>query len=121
MEGKRAIGAHYEQVAARYLKSRGVAIVDQNVYSRGGEIDLIGRDGATLVFFEVRYRGNGSLTDPATSVTPLKQRKLLRAIAFYLHRYGLGEADCRIDVIGITPGIVSKYRVQWIKNAIQAG
>ncbi|MCK7549129.1 YraN family protein [Marinobacter koreensis] len=121
MEGKRGIGSHYEGVAARYLKSRGVIITDQNVYNRGGEIDLIGRDGSTLVFFEVRFRGEGRLVDPLTSITYPKQRKLIRATAFYLHRHGLWDCASRIDVIGITPGTTSKYRIQWIKNAIQAG
>ncbi|MEE2762553.1 MAG: YraN family protein [Pseudomonadota bacterium] len=121
MEGSKALGAHYEGVAARYLASRGVRLVARNVHSRGGEIDLIGTDEDTLVFFEVRYRGPGSLTDPASSVTPLKQRRVRQAAAFYLHRHGLWECQSRIDVIAISPGTRKKYRVQWIKNAIEAG
>ncbi len=121
MDGSKAIGSHYEGVAARYLASRGVQIVDRNVHSRGGEIDLIGTDGDTLVFFEVRYRGCGSLTDPASSITAEKQRRVLKAASFYLHRHGLWDSPSRIDVIAISPGTLKKYRVQWIKNAIQAG
>lgn len=123
MDGKsdsKAIGNHTEAVAARYLKSRGVTIVERNVFSRGGEIDLIGRDGEALVFFEVRYRGSGSLANGAESVTPAKQRRLIRAASFYLHRNGLWNIPSRIDVIAIAPGDVKKYRIQWIKNAIQA-
>lgn len=120
MDGKRELGNHYEGVAARYLQSRGIIIIERNVYNRGGEIDLIGKDGETLVFFEVRFRGSGSLTDPAGSITYGKQRRLLRAASFYLHRHGLWNACSRIDVIGIMPGTTSKYRVQWIRNAIQA-
>jgi len=81
MEGSRQRGNHYEGVAARYLMSRGVRILERNVYNRGGEIDLIGMDDGVLVFFEVR--------------------------------------PTRIDVVGISPGSTSKYRVQWIRNAIQ--
>lgn len=121
MDGTKALGDHFEGVAARYLTSRGVTIVERNVYNRGGEIDLIGRDQNTLVFFEVRYRGAGSLTDPASSITYPKQKRLLKAAAFYLHRHGLWDAVSRIDVVAISPGTVKKYRVQWIKNAIQAG
>lgn len=120
MEGRKAIGTHFEQVAARYLASRGVHIRDCNVYNRGGEIDLIGLDQDTLVFFEVRYRGNGSLVDPAGSISYPKRARLLKAVSFYLHRHHLWDALCRIDVVAITPGTVKKYRVQWIKNAIQA-
>ncbi|QSP96156.1 YraN family protein [Marinobacter salinisoli] len=120
-DGAKAIGHHFEGVAERYLNHKGVDVFERNVTSRGGEIDLIGYDGHTLVFFEVRYRGHGSLTDPASSVTPRKQHKLLNAVSFYLHKHRLWETDTRIDVIAISPGTVRKYRVQWIKNAIQAG
>ncbi|HLV76640.1 MAG TPA: YraN family protein [Marinobacter sp.] len=120
MEGTRARGTHYEGVAARYLMSRGVQILERNVYNRGGEIDLIGMDGGVLVFFEVRFRKADSLVDPASSITRAKQQRLLRAAAFYLHRHGLWDHLSRIDVVGISPGSTSKYRVQWIRNAIQA-
>jgi putative endonuclease len=121
MEGSKALGNHFENVAARYLTSRGVQILERNVYNRGGELDLIGQDNGTLVFFEVRYRGPGSLVDAASSINYPKQRRLLKAVSFYLHRHGLWDAVSRIDVIAISPGTVKKYRVQWIKNAIQAG
>lgn len=121
MEGRKALGNHFEDVAARYLSSRGIRVLERNVYNRGGEIDLIGRDCSTLIFFEVRYRGPGSLVDAASSINYPKQRRLLKAVSFYLHRHGLWDTESRIDVIAISPGTVKKYRVQWIKNAIQAG
>lgn len=120
MEGSRHTGTHYEGVAARYLQSRGVHILERNVYSRGGEIDLVGMDQSVLVFFEVRFRKTNSLVDPVSSIGPTKKRRLLRAAAFYLHRHGQWDALSRIDVIGISPGTSSRYRIQWIKNAIQA-
>lgn len=124
MEGdkpsRKATGDHAEGVAERYLTTRGVQILERKVYSRAGEIDLIGKDGDTLVFFEVRYRGAGSLVGAAESVTPAKQKTLVRAAQFYLHRHGLWEAPCRIDVVAIAPGEKKKYQIQWIKNAIQA-
>lgn len=117
---RKATGDHAEGVAARYLAQRGVQILERNVYNRGGEIDLIGRDHDTLVFFEVRYRGSGSLAGAAESVTPAKQKRLLNAVKFYLHRYQLWDANARIDVVAIAPGEKKQYRIQWIKNAIQA-
>jgi len=116
---RKATGDHAEGVAARYLQSRGVTILERNVFSRGGEIDLIGKDIDTLVFFEVRYRGIGSLTGAAESITPTKQRRIVRAASFYLHKHGLWNAAARIDVIAIAPGECKKYQIQWIKNAIQ--
>ncbi|SOB76588.1 putative endonuclease [Marinobacter sp. LV10R510-11A] len=120
MEGRKAIGTHFEGVAARYLAIQGVRILERNVYNRGGEIDLIGQDKNTLVFFEVRYRGSGSLVDPAGSISYPKRQRLLKAASFYLHRHHLWDTLCRIDVVAISPGTIKKYRVQWIKNAIQA-
>ena len=124
MDGKcqtrKATGNQAEEVAARYLQSRGITILERNVFSRGGEIDLIGRDQSTLVFFEVRFRGANSLSTAAGSITPTKQKRLIRAVSFYLHKHGLWNADCRIDVVAIAPGESKKYRIQWIKNAIQA-
>jgi putative endonuclease len=121
MDGKRKIGDHYEGVAARYLASHGVKILARNVYNRGGEIDLIGQDGTALVFFEVRYRRADSLVGAAESVTWRKQQRLIQAARFYLHRHQLNNIDSRIDVVAIGPGSLKKYRVQWLKNALQAG
>ena len=121
MDGKRSVGTHYEGVAARYLASRGVKILARNVYNRGGEIDLIGQDGTTLVFFEVRYRSAGSLVGAAESITWRKQQRLIQAARFYLHRQRLSHTDSRLDVVAIGPGSLKKYRVQWLKNAFQAG
>ncbi|MDX1636017.1 MAG: YraN family protein [Marinobacter sp.] len=119
-EGRRVAGQRAEGVAARYLQSRGVRILKRNVHSRGGELDLIGMDQEVLVFFEVRYRGSGSLTGGAESIGYHKQQRLLKAAAFYLHRHSLWNHPSRIDVVAIAPGITSQYRVQWIKDAIQA-
>ncbi|HKK55048.1 YraN family protein [Marinobacter sp.] len=117
---RKALGNQAEGVAARYLARQGVQVLERNVYNRGGEIDLIGRDHDTLVFFEVRYRGTGSLAGAAESITSGKRKRLLNAVKFYLHRHRLWEADCRIDVVAIAPGESKQYRIQWIKNAIQA-
>lgn len=120
MNQRKSIGDRAEQVAARYLSRHGVKIIDRNVFSRGGEIDLIGRDGNTLVFFEVRFRGRGALTSAAESIGYRKQQHLLRAAEYYLHRHGQWDQDARIDVIAIAPGKWARYDIQWIKNAIQS-
>lgn len=119
MNQRKSIGDRAENAAAKYLQRKGVHIVERNVFSRGGEIDLIGRDNQTLVFFEVRFRGHGSSTTAAESVDYRKQQRLLRAVTHYLHSKGLWDTDTRIDVIALSPGRFSQYNIQWIKNAIQ--
>lgn len=117
---RRETGQHMEGVAARYLQKQGIRIIDQNVFSRGGEIDLIGTDGDTIVFFEVRYRSRGSLVGAAESISWRKQQRMLRAASYYIHRHQLWNHNCRIDVIAVAPGVTARYNVRWIKNAIQA-
>ncbi|OEY66687.1 YraN family protein [Marinobacter sp. X15-166B] len=120
MNTTKQTGDWAETYAARYLEQHGVRIIARNVFSRGGEIDLIGRQGDTLVFFEVRFRRAGSLVSAAESITPQKQRRLIRAASYYLHRHGLWDNSARFDVIAIDPDGTGTHNIQWIKNAIQA-
>ncbi len=120
MSIRKKTGDWAEAYAAQYLQGHGVNIIARNVFSRGGEIDLVGQDGNTLVFFEVRFRGAGSLVSAAESITPQKQRRLVRAASYYLHRNGLWNTSTRIDVIAINASSAGKYDTQWFKNAIQA-
>lgn len=120
MSSKRETGQQIEDIAARYLQRRGVRITARNVYSRGGELDLVGLDGDTVVFFEVRYRGRGSLVSAEESVGYHKQQRVLRAANYYLHRHGLWNAQARIDVVAVSPGGLKRFKIHWIKNAIQS-
>ncbi|WP_148861775.1 YraN family protein [Marinobacter fonticola] len=119
-EGRRQQGLAAEEAAARYLAAKGLHIVQRNFCCRGGEIDVVARDGDTLVFVEVRYRGTGSLESPMESVTTRKQRRLIHAASIYLQRQHSWQMPCRFDVIAITPGRIRRFRAQWIKNAFDA-
>lgn len=85
----------------------------RNYWCKLGEIDLIMRDGPTLVFVEVRYRSHGYFGGAAASVTPAKQRKLRRAALCYLQAQGLNEAQqsCRFDLIAY-----EGLALQWLEN-----
>lgn len=119
-EGSKVSGTHAEGVAARYLKSKGVKIIERNVYSRGGEIDLIGIHNEVLVFFEVRYRGRSSFSTGTESIGYHKQQRIIKAASYYLHSHSLWNYPSRIDVVALAPGITKQYRIQWIQDAIQA-
>lgn len=98
-----------EEEAARFLEKRKLTVVDRNVRSALGEIDLVARDGATLVFVEVKTRrasragihaeGAGG---PEAGVTPAKQRRLARLARHYLKQRRLGDIRCRFDVVAVT-------------------
>lgn len=91
-------GDRGEREAARFLRRRGLRILGRGYRTPQGEIDLIARDGDTLVFVEVKSRREGQ---PAEAVTPEKQRRLTLAALHFLRRHGLLEQRCRFDVVAI--------------------
>lgn len=101
MDRRSAVGQHGEAEAARFLRKRGFAILEQNVRSRLGEIDLVAREGGTLVFVEVKTRLQGQGDPPESGVTRQKQARLGRLALGYLKAKGLGEVHCRFDVVGV--------------------
>ncbi|HEX6136828.1 MAG TPA: YraN family protein [Casimicrobiaceae bacterium] len=91
-------GARAEALAAAYLARQGLAIVARNFRTRFGEIDLVARDGGTLVFVEVRMRRSAGYGGAVESITAAKRARLLAAANGYLA--GLGrEPPCRFDAI----------------------
>lgn len=119
---RREAGLAQEACAARYLGQQGLQLIESNFSCRVGEIDLIMKDGDTLVFVEVRYRTRADFMDPVTSVDYRKQKKLLRSAATYLKYRGLTDrVPCRIDVLGISRNPDhGENAYHWIKDAIQA-
>lgn len=112
-----ARGKYYERLAKRYLRKQGLRHFQENVSSRFGEIDLIARDGETLVFIEVRYRQRVSHGSAVATVTTKKQQKIRLTAQHFLQKNGLtNRMPCRFDVIGIT-GSHDEPVFQWIKNA----
>jgi putative endonuclease len=98
---KQQDGGAAEERAARFLADHGLSIVGRNFRTRLGEIDLIARDGATLVFVEVRRRASSERYGGAAgSVGALKQRRLAAAARQYLSRLP-SEPPCRFDVVAL--------------------
>lgn len=100
-DDRQAVGKRGEDAAARFLKKRGLDIVERNVRSRFGEIDLVAREGKTLVFVEVKCRRARDGDPPQAAVTPPKQRRLGRLASGYLRRKRLTEVPCRFDVVAV--------------------
>ena len=108
-------GQDAENQAAQFLAGQGMVLVARNYRCRGGEIDLICRDGKVLVFVEVRLRSNRFFGGAAASITPEKQRRIVLAARHYLSSSGQSQADCRIDCI-----LIDADEIAWIRNAILA-
>ncbi len=106
-------GRHAENIAAAFLQQQGLELVARNYRCRFGEIDLIARDGKTLVFVEVRMRSSNSFGGAAASITAAKRGKLTRAARHYLAGTTRMPA-CRFDALLVSGADRS---VEWIKNA----
>ena len=111
-----ARGREAEALAAQYLECYGVRDITRNFRIRGGEIDLICRDGKVLVFVEVRLRTRSDFGGAAASITASKQRRIILAAQHYL--LGKPECDCRFDCI-LLDGL-NTNQIEWIKNAFSA-
>ncbi len=99
----RALGKFFEGAAKKYLEAQGMTCVDRNYVCRGGELDLVLRDGAYWVFAEVKARKSIDHGTPAEFVNSTKRRRLCRAAQLYMLENGIGEdALCRFDIVEIT-------------------
>ena len=96
------LGDRGENAAARYLRNQGYRIITRNFRCPLGEIDIVARDGTTLVFVEVKtraYEDNG--VTPEDQVNADKQHQITKAARFYLGRYGTPPPAARFDVVAV--------------------
>jgi putative endonuclease len=117
---KRAAGDIFEQRACDALERAGLIVLARNYSTRAGEIDLLMRDGETLVFVEVRYRRSNHFGGAAASVTATKRTRLIRAAEFFILTHPQhARRRCRFDVVGFD-GPVDAARMEWCKGAFDA-
>jgi putative endonuclease len=108
-------GREAERQAAELLEDRGLRILERNWRCRFGEIDLVARDGSTLVFVEVRARTSRSFGGAAESIGFAKRRKLIATANLYLAARRL-DAACRFDAVLIE----ADGRMRWVRDAFRA-
>ena len=101
MTAARGEGRHWaERLARRHLEGLGWTILATNYAARGGEVDLIARDGATVVFVEVRQRRNDRHGHPAETIDRRKQARWRSVALRYLAlELGEPEAPARFDAV----------------------
>ena len=109
-------GGAAEAAAAAFLASQGLSLLQSNYRCRMGEIDLVLRDGPSIVFVEVRLRTNISFGTAAESIGPRKRARLLAAARHYLA--GKPELPCRFDVVVLDR--LDPPRMEWIRDAFSA-
>lgn len=94
-------GAQGEAFALSYLQKRGYALLAKNFRALRCEVDLILRDGETIVFAEVKARTSAAYGLGREAVTPAKQRNIAKAAEAYLAAHSLAEASVRFDVLEV--------------------
>ena len=90
-----------EDAACAYLRGCGFAILHRNFRCRSGEVDVVAKDGDTVVFVEVKERHGASHGEGHEAVTFGKRRRLVRAATIYAAARGLSESPVRFDVVSI--------------------
>ena len=110
-----ARGKRAEDQAARFLEQRGLTVWHRNYRCPGGEIDLVCRDGGTLVFVEVRQRRDRRFGGAAASITTTKQERIVRAAQHFLVAQKKTNSNCRIDCV-----LIDGDETTWLRNAISA-
>ena len=106
------VGFLYELRAARWVKKRGYRLLERRYRARGGEIDLIARDGDAIVFIEVKARPDAPLGSGVEAENGDKRRRVRSASAAYLQQKGWNGRPCRYDILEFT-----RAGVQYMENA----
>jgi putative endonuclease len=95
------LGKTGEDLACAELERRGYAILARRYRRRGGEIDIVSRDGETIVFVEVKARDGRAFGEAAEAVTGVKRRRMTQIALDYMTRHRLSNRPCRFDVVSI--------------------
>jgi putative endonuclease len=113
------LGRRGERVAEKYIKRRGYKIIERNYRCSFGELDLIAEDRGVLVFVEVKARAADEFGVPQAAGTQAKQHKMAQLAQNYLAHKGLGDVDCRFDVVAVSMADGEVKEVELIKDAFQ--
>ena len=109
------LGRHGERIAAIYLADAGLRLLDRNWRCRDGELDIVAREGDSLVFCEVKTRRGVGFGHPVEAVTPVKQRRMRTLAQRWLAAHEEHAPELRFDVVGVLvrpgrPALVTHLR-----------
>jgi putative endonuclease len=115
---KQLIGRAAEDIAAHFLRAKGLEILERNYLRRLGELDIVARDRDVLVIAEVRTRASDRYGGAAASVDARKQQRLIRAASALLQqRKDLARLRVRFDVIVVSNIASETPAIDWIQHA----
>lgn len=116
---RRRLGQWGENLAATHVEAQGLTIIERNWRCRDGEIDLVARDGETVVFVEVKTRRGRDFGAPEEALTARKAQKLLHLGQLYIAAHDLEDTNWRIDLVAIELDARGRFlRCEHLPNAV---
>lgn len=116
---RKVLGARGEDLAVKYLKKKGYKVIERNYRCQWGEIDLVAREGDTLVFVEIKSRSSSGFGLPQDAVGRFKQEKLIQVAQAYMAEHRLQETiPARFDVVAVQL-TASGPNIELIKDAFE--
>jgi putative endonuclease len=104
-----------EEVAREHLEARGWSLLAANAVTAGGELDLVMRDGRTVVAVEVRQRSHARYGNAAESLRPAKLHRVRRALARWAAERRTGSAPLRVDAV-LIDGPRGRFRLEHLRD-----
>jgi len=120
ISARQALGRKGEEVAVDFLKKQGYRIIKRNYRCRAGEIDIVVKEGSSLVFVEVKSRRSTHFGLPEEAVSYEKRRHLTTVALGYLTHHRIKETKCRFDVVSVLMNENGVKEIRLIKNAFEA-
>lgn len=117
--GRKEFGRQGEALAARFLARLGYRILEKNLRTPAGELDIVAMDGETLVFVEVKSRRGMRFGTPGDAVDARKRMQLKKAALLYIAKEKIEDTHCRFDVVGITAGSAGEPEVELVRDAFE--
>lgn len=118
-KGNHSLGDRGESIAVTFLQGQGFTIVERNFRCVCGELDIVARDGRSIVFVEVKCRNNDIYGPPQLAVTPFKQRQISKAALVWLSKRRLYDVEARFDVVAIVLHQHDLPEIEHIRNAFE--
>jgi len=117
IDSRHQFGQASERLAEQFLVAKGYRIVERNLRTALGELDLVAEDGDVLVFVEVKGRTSEAYGGALAAVDARKQAKLVKLASQYLAQRHLSQKSCRFDVVLVQGQPGHQGQIEHLQNA----
>ncbi len=117
LDSRHQFGRESEQLAERFLRAKGYRILDRNLRTSLGELDLIAEDEGVLVFVEVKARTTDAFGGAMLAVDRRKQEKLVRVATQYLAQRYWTDRICRFDIVLVQGQPTGESHIEHLRDA----